>query len=63
MLLCFLCTTREDTLLVNQISAVLQPPNNGDLIQAIQSAGVERGHNGFLKNKSMQKQPESEEDF
>lgn len=36
--------------------------NNDDLILAIQSAGVERGRNGFRKNKSMEKQPESEED-
>ena len=35
--------------------------NNEDLILAIQSAGVERGRNGFRKNKSMEKQPESEE--
>lgn len=35
--------------------------NNDDLILAIQSAGVERGRNGFRKNKSMEKQPESEE--
>ena len=34
-----------------------------DLILAIQSAGVERGRNGFHKNKSMEKQPESEEDL
>ena len=33
------------------------------LILAIQSAGVERGRNGFRKNKSMEKQPESEEDL
>ena len=32
-------------------------------ILAIQSAGVERGRNGFRKNKSMEKQPESEEDL
>ena len=37
--------------------------NNDDLILAIQSAGVERGRNGFRKNKSMEKQPESEEDL
>ena len=37
--------------------------NNDDLILAIQSAGVERWRNGFRKNKSMEKQPESEEDL
>ncbi|WP_278696479.1 hypothetical protein [Leyella stercorea] len=30
--------------------------NNDDLILAIQSAGVERGRNGFRKTKSMEKQ-------
>ena len=37
--------------------------NNVDLILAIQSAGVERGRNGFRKNKSTEKNPESEEDL
>ena len=37
--------------------------NNDDLIFAIQSAGVERGRNGFRKNKSTEKTPESEEDL
>ena len=37
--------------------------NNDDLILAIQSAGVERGRNGFRKNKSTEKNPESEEDL
>ena len=37
--------------------------NNDDLILAIQSAGVERGRNGFRKNKSTEKYPESEEDL
>ena len=37
--------------------------NNDDIILAIQLAGVERGRNGFRKNKSMEKQSESEEDF
>ena len=32
-----------------------------DLILAIQSVGVERGRNGFRKNQSMEKQPESED--
>ena len=43
--------------------AVLHRQNNDDLILAIQSAGVERGRNGFRKDKSMEKQPESEEDL
>jgi hypothetical protein len=29
----------------------------------VQSAGVERGRNGFRKNKSTEKNPESEEDL
>ena len=37
--------------------------NNDDLILAVQSAGVERGRNGFRKNKSTEKYPESEEDL
>ena len=37
--------------------------NNEDLILAIQSAGVERGRNGFCKNKSTEKYPESEKDL
>ena len=37
--------------------------NNDDLILAIQSAGVERGRNGFRKNKSTEKNPESEVDL
>lgn len=37
--------------------------NNNDLILATQSAGVKRGCNGFRKNKSLEKQPESEEDL
>lgn len=41
----------------------LNRQNNDNLILAIQSAGVVRGRNGFRKNKSMEKQPESEEDL
>ena len=37
--------------------------NNDDLILAMQSAGVERGRNDFRKNKSTEKNPESEEDL
>ena len=35
--------------------------NNDNLILAIQSTGVERGCNGFRKNKSTEKNSESEE--
>ena len=37
--------------------------NDKGLILAILSAGVERERNGFRKNKSMEKQPEFEEDL
>lgn len=37
--------------------------NNDDLILAIQSTGVKRGRNGFRKNKSTEKNPESEENL
>ena len=37
--------------------------NNEDLILAIQSAGVSRGHNGLRKDKSGEKLAESEEDL
>ena len=37
--------------------------NNDDLILAVQTAGVERGRNGFRKNKSGEKLAESEEDL
>lgn len=60
----------EKYLLVNQgfagkqrLMPFFNRQNNDDLILAIQSAGVERGRNGFRKNKSMEKQPESEEDL
>ena len=41
----------------------LNRQNNDDLILAVQSAGVKRGRNGFRKNKSTEKNPESEEDL
>ena len=60
----------EKYLLINQgfagkqrLMPFFNRQNNDDLILAIQSAGVERGRNGFRKNKSMEKQPESEEDL
>ena len=37
--------------------------HNDNLILAIQTAGVERGRNGLCKNKSTEKNPESEEDL
>ena len=37
--------------------------NNDNLILAIQSTGVERGCNGFRKNISIEKNPDSEEDL
>lgn len=60
----------EKYLLVNQefsgkqrLMPYFNRQNNDDLILAIQSAGVERGRNGFRKNKSTEKNPESEEDL
>lgn len=60
----------EKYLLINQgfagkqrLMPYFNRQNNDDLILAVQSAGVERGRNGFRKNKSMEKQPESEEDL
>ena len=60
----------EKYLLINQgfsgkqrLMPFFNRQNNDDLILAIQSAGVERGRNGFRKNKSLEKQPESEEDL
>ena len=37
--------------------------NNEDLILAIQAARVSRGRNGFKKDKSLEKKPETEEDL
>lgn len=37
----------------------LNRQNNDDLILAVQSADVKRGRNGFRKNKSIEKNPES----
>ena len=60
----------EKYLLINQgfankqrLMPFFNRQNNDDLILAILSAGVERGRNGFRKNKSMEKNPESEEDL
>ena len=60
----------EKYLLINQgfsgkqcLMPYFNRQNNDDLILAIQSAGVERGRNGFRNNKSTEKNPESEEDL
>ena len=60
----------EKYLLINQgfagkqrLMPFFNRQNNDDLILSIQSAGVERGRNGFRKNKGGEKNPESEEDL
>ena len=60
----------EKYLLINQgfagkqrLMPFFNRQNNDDLILAIQSAGVERGRNGFRKNKSGEKDDESEENL
>ena len=60
----------EKYLLINQgvagkqrLMPYFNRQNNDDQILAVQSAGVERGRNGFRKNKSTEKNPESEEDL
>lgn len=60
----------EKYLLINQAFAGKQrlmpffnENNNEDLLLAIQSAGVERGRNGFKKNKAGEKLAETEEDL
>ena len=60
----------EKYLLINQgfarkqrLMPYFNRQNNDNLIHAIQFAGVECGRNGFRMNKSMEKQPESEEDL
>lgn len=47
----------------NRLTPYFNRQNNDDLILAVQSAGVERGRNGFRKNKSGEKLAESEEDL
>ena len=60
----------EKYLLINQgfagkqrLMPFFNRTNNEDLILAIQTAGVSRGHNGFRKDKSGEKLAESEEDL
>lgn len=59
----------EKYLLINQgfagnnwLEPFFNRQNNDDLILAIQTAEIERGRNGFHKNKSGEKNKESEED-
>lgn len=52
----FIAGTRPLTTYINQ-------DNNEDLLLAIQTAGVSRGRNGFQKDKSGEKLPESEENL
>lgn len=47
----------------NRLTPYFNRQNNDDLILAIQAAGVERGRNGFKKNKAGEKLAESEEDL
>ena len=56
----FLTEERFDEKFITLSAEIL---GDDDLILAIQSAGVERGRNGFRKNKSTEKNPESEEDL
>ena len=60
----------EKYLLINQgfagkqrLMPFFNRQNNDDLILAIQAAGVERGRNGFHKQKAGEKLPESEENL
>ncbi len=60
----------EKYLLINQgfagkqrLMPMFNRQNNDDLILAIQTAGVERGRNGFKKNKSGEKLAENEENL
>lgn len=47
----------------NRLMPYFNRQNNDDLILAIQTAGVERGRNGFRKNKSGEKLEENEENL
>lgn len=47
----------------NSLMPMFNEHNNEDLILAIQSAGVERGRNGFRKHKAGEKLAESEENL
>lgn len=47
----------------NRLMPFFNRQNNDDLILAVQTAGVERGRNGFRKNKSGEKLEENEENL
>ncbi|MDE6717882.1 MAG: hypothetical protein K2J70_06790 [Muribaculaceae bacterium] len=47
----------------NRLTPFFNRANNEDLIFALQAAEIERGRNGFRKDKSREKKPESEEDL
>ena len=47
----------------NRLTPYFNRQNNDDLILALQSAGIERGRNGFRKNKAGEKFAETEEDL
>lgn len=47
----------------NRLTPYFNRQNNDDLILAIQTAGVERGRNGFKKNKAGEKLAETEDDL
>ena len=55
--------TKSNLFELCRVQSTFVKQNNDDLILAIQSAGVEHGRNGFRKNKSTEKNPESEEDL
>ena len=47
----------------NRLTPYFNRQNNDDLILAIQAAGVERGRNGFKKNKAGEKLAETQDDL
>ena len=55
--------TKSNLFELCRVQSTFVKQNNDDLILDIQSADVERGRNGFRKNKSTEKNPESEEDL
>ena len=55
--------TKSNLFELCRVQSTFVKQNNDDLILAIQSARGERGRNGFRKNKSTEKNPESEEDL
>ena len=55
--------TKSNLFELCRVQSTFVKQNNDDLILDIQSADVEHGRNGFRKNKSTEKNPESEEDL